>query len=95
MQITSIELSGTSRTTLGDGQAGLPRGFARLSRKPGDEHISVELILPAGETTHSVRANCEEDLWSMAECLQFQLDGFKGTNGAINDYARVLRRLAD
>jgi hypothetical protein len=31
----------------------------------------------------------------MAECLQFHLDGCRGTNSDINDYYAELRRFAD
>jgi len=95
MRITSIELAGKSKTTLSDGTPGLPSAFARISRKGGDEYITVELLVPGGERTHQVQADCEEDIWSMAECLQFQMDGFKGTNSEIDDYCRLLRQLSD
>ena len=95
MRIASIELAGKSKTTLSDGTPGLPRAFARISRKPGDDNITVELVIPGGERVHHVQADSEEDIWSMAECLQFQLDGCKGTNSTIHDYYRVLRQLSD
>ncbi len=97
MRIRSIELAGESKMTLSDGTPGLPRAFARVSRKGGDDHITVEILAHDREKcrTHHVQANCEEDLWSMAECLQFQLDGFKGTNSDIDDYCRLLRQLSD
>jgi len=95
MRITTIELAGTSKTKLRDGTPGLPRAFARISRKSGDEYITVELVTTSGERVHHVQADSEEDVWSMAECLQFQLDGCKGTNSTIHDYYRVLRQLSD
>ena len=95
MRITSIELAGSSKTVLHDGSPGLARAFARISRKQGDEHITVELIIPGGERTHHVQADCDEDIWSMAECLQYHLDGYRGTNSEIHDYHRELQRFAD
>ena len=95
MRIASIELAGTSKTKLRDGTPGLPRAFARISRKLGDEHITVELVIPGGERTHHVQADCHEDVFSMAECLQSQLDGYKGTNSDIHEYYRLLQRFAD
>ncbi|MEX2388793.1 MAG: hypothetical protein WD534_13020 [Phycisphaeraceae bacterium] len=50
--------------------------------------------LPDGRT-HHVQADCEDDLRSMAECLQEQLDGIRGTNSDIHDYFRELQRFAD
>ena len=95
MRITRIELAGTSDTKLRDGSPGLARAFARISRKAGDEHITVELLMPSGERTHHVQADDADDLWSMADCLQYHLDGCKGTNSDIDEYYRELRRFAD
>ena len=95
MRITSIELAGTSRTTLGDGTSGLPRAFARLSRKMGDEHITVELVTPHGERTHQVQADDADDQRSMAQILQHALDGHIGINGDIDEYFRAIQMLGD
>ena len=90
MRITSMELAGT----IEQGQK-LPRAYARITRHPGDGHIEVTLLLPGGEKTHIVDAASEEDLWSMTECLQEQLDGCRGTHSMVNDYYRELQRFAD
>ena len=95
MRITSIELAGSSDTKLRDGSPGLAWAFAKISRKPGNEHITVELLMPSGERTHHVQADDADDLWSMAECLQETLDGYRGTNSDIDEYYRELRRFAD
>ena len=44
---------------------------------------------------HYVNADCEDDIFSMAECLQFHLDGVRGTNSMIHDVYRELQRFAD
>jgi len=90
MRITSIELAGSAD----DGMA-LPRAYARISRKDGSEYIDVTIMLPAGERTHHVKANDEDDQWSMAECLLDQLEGRTGPNSDINDYFRIIQRFAD
>ena len=90
MRITSIELAGS----IENGKH-LPRAFARIGRKLGSDFIEVTILLPGGEKTHHVDASCDEDLWSMAECLQAHLDGCKGTNSMIHDYYRELQRFAD
>ena len=95
MQITSIELAGTSRIKLRNGKPGLPRAFAKISRKNGDEYIKVELITQGGEHTHKVAADDADDQFSMAEVLQEALDGCKGTNSMIHDYYRTIRWFAD
>ena len=95
MRVTSIELAGTSDMKLRDGSPGLPRAFARISRKPGDGHITVELLAPGCERTHQVQADDADDQWSMAQILQHALDGHEGTNTDIDAYYRELRRFAD
>ena len=91
MRIMSIELAGSV-----DRGKRLPRAFARISRTTDDEYIEVTIIRPdCGDRKHMVQADCDEDLWSMAECLQAHLDGCKGTNSMIHDYYRELQRFAD
>ena len=90
MRITSIELAGEI-----DKGKKLPRAFACISRKIDSDQIEVTILTPGSERTHHVQADCEEDLWSMAECLQYHLDGCKGTNSDIDEYYRELRRFAD
>ena len=90
MRITSIELAGRI-----DKGKKLPRAFARISRKTASDQIEVTLLMPGSERTHHVQADCDEDIWSMAECLQHHLDGCRGTNSDINDYYRELQRFAD
>jgi len=95
MRITSIELAGTSKTTLRDGRAGMPGAFARICRVQGDDHITVELLMPGGERTHHVQADDRDDQWSMAQILQHALDGYEGSNSEIHDYLRIIEYLAD
>ena len=95
MRIASVELAGTSDTKLHDSSPGLARAFAKISRKAGDEHITVELLFPGGERTHHVGADCNDDQWSMAQCLQETLDGHRGTNSDVHDYFREIQRFAD
>lgn len=76
---------------------GHPGNYATITRKRGSEYIEVTILtpgLPDGRT-HHVQADCEEDIRSMAECLQEQLDGVRGTNSMIHDYLRELQRFAD
>ena len=90
MRITSIELAGR----VAEGKT-LPMAFARIHRALDSEQIEVTILIPGGERTHYVQADCDEDLWSMAECLQAHLDGHKGTNSDIHEYYHLLQRLAD
>ena len=90
MRITSMELAGT----IEQGHR-LPRAFARIKRNPGDGHIEVTLLMPGAEKMHIVDAADEDDLWSMAKCLQEQLDGCRGTRSDTMDYFRALQHFAD
>ncbi len=90
MRITNIELAGG----IEDNQV-LPRAFAKIARKQGDEHITVELLTPGGDRTHHVGADDRDDQWSMAQILQHALDGYEGANSEINDYMRIIEQLAD
>ena len=76
---------------------GHPGNYATITRKRGSDLIEVTILTPAlpDGRTHHVQADCKEDLWSMAECLQEQLDGVRGTNSMIHDYLRELQRFAD
>lgn len=97
MRVTSIELTGTPvrASEKKNGEPGLPRAFAKMSRKLDDEYITVELVTPGSDHIHHVQADDRDDLWSMAEILQEALDGCKGTNGDINEYFRSIRMLGD
>ncbi len=70
---------------------------ATITRKPGSDQIEVTVLTPQfpNGKKHMVQADCEEDVWSMAECLQHHLDGVIGTNSMIHDYFRELSRFAD
>ena len=90
MRITSMELAGT----IEQGKR-LPRAFARIKRNPGDGHIEVTILMAGAEKTHIVDAADEDDLWSMAKCLQETLDGCRGTRSDTMDYFRALQHFAD
>ena len=88
MKITAIHLAGTI-----EADKVLPRAYAQVSRT--GRHIEITILRPGNERKHMVDADSEEDIRSMAECLQLQLDGYPGTNSEIQDYVRVLERFAN
>ena len=90
MRITSLTFAGT----IEKGQIA-PRAYATASRKIDGEFLDVTIATPSGDFNHIVEADCEEDVWSMAEILQRHLDGCKGTNSMIHELFRELQRLAD
>ena len=73
----------------------LPEYFATIHRVPGDDTITVTIISPDSEREHIVDADSPEDVYSMAECLQYHLDGCKGTNSMVHDYYRILENFTD
>jgi len=85
-----MELAGT----IDEGQK-LPRAFARVSRHVGDGHIEVAILMAGAEKTHIVDAADEDDLWSMAKCLQETLDGCRGTRSDTMGYFRALQHFAN
>ena len=76
---------------------GRPGHYAMAVRRRGDDWIEVTILTPENPDgrTHHVMADCQEDIFSMAECLQRELDGHRGTNSMIHDYYRELLRLSD
>ncbi len=76
---------------------GKPGNYATITRKTGSDQIEVSILTPEfpNGKKHTVQADCHEDVWSMAECLQYHLDGAQGTNSMIQDYYRELSRFAD
>ena len=85
MRITRIDLEGT------------PGCYATIERKRDSDYIHVTLLTRGNPDgfDHYVMADCDEDIWSMAECMQIALDGQRGTNSMIHDYYRELQRFAD
>jgi len=85
MRITRIEIEGG------------PGRRAAISRNWQGDSIDVVIFtpeMPQGRR-HSVLADCREDVWSMAECLQFHMDGVEGTNGDKHGYFTLLEQLMD
>jgi len=91
MRITSIELAGSQTR---DGK-GMPRAFARIGRRLGDDHITVEILGPHHETTHHLSLDNDKELLVMARALQHILDGYQGTNSEVHGYYAELLRLSD
>jgi hypothetical protein len=91
MKIYEIKLAGKM-----DKETGLPIAFATIHRVPDSDQITVTISRPDGSNReHLVEADSPEDLFSMAQCLQEQLDGCRGTNSMIHDYYRLLQDFAD
>jgi hypothetical protein len=91
MNIYEIKLAGKI-----DKNTGLPIAFATIHRVPGADQITVTISDADGnDRQHLVEANNPENLFSMAQCLQEQLDGCQGTNSMIHDYYRLLQNFAD
>ena len=76
---------------------GKPGHYATAQSRRGSDQIEVELLTPdfPDGRKHHVQADCEEDIFSMAQCLQEHLDGYKGTNSDVHDCYQELLRLSD
>jgi hypothetical protein len=91
MKIYEMKLAGTI-----DKKTGLPIAFATIHRVPGSDTMTVTISQPDGSNReHVVEVNNPEDVFSMADCLQYHLDGCKGTNSMIHDYYRILENFTD
>ena len=89
MRITEMKLAGRLNKN------NLPEYFATIHRVPDNDTITVTIIGPDSEKEHIVEADSPEDVFSMAECLQYHLDGCKGTNSMVHDYYRILENFID
>jgi hypothetical protein len=85
MNIVEIKLAGQMT------KQNAPTYFATIHKVPGNDHFTVTIFGPDGDREHIVEADSPEDVYSMAECLQYHLDGCKGTNSMIHDYYRILQ----
>jgi len=91
MKIYEMKLAGAI-----DKKTGLPIAFATVHRVPGSDTMTVIISQPSGgDREHVVEVDNPEDVFSMAECLQYHLDGGKGTNSMIHEYYRVLEYFTD
>lgn len=91
MKIYEMKLAGAI-----DKKTGLPVAFATIHRTPGNDYITVTIHEADGkDRQHLVQADCQEDVWSMADCLQHHLEGGKGTNSDIHGYYRILEHFMD
>ena len=93
MQITRIDIEGI-RDARDKNDLGR---HASITRKRDSEFIEVTIYAPTmpDGLIKYVMADCDEDIWSMAECLQETLDGQRGTNSMIHDYYRQIQTFAD
>ena len=83
MRITRIELAG--RTGI----------FAIIKRPHEAKQIEIELLQPKKENTHLVKADDEDELFSMAAFLQQILDGYEGTMEEASCYYSALLCISD
>jgi hypothetical protein len=89
MRITRIDF---------EGKPGYYASAQRRAASGNAPNVVVVTILtpeqPDGRE-HHVTADCEDDIRSMAQCLQYHLDGYRGTGSDVHDYYLELLRLSD
>ncbi len=89
MKITRIDFEGR------DGR------YATAQRKTDGKNKTEMIVVTTMSPEHAVgrdhfvNAECEDDIFSMAECIQMFLDGYEGTNSDIHDYYLELLRLSE
>ncbi len=83
MRITRIEFAG---------QTGI---FAIAKRPHEAKQIEVEILQPNKEGIHWVKADDEDELFSMAAFLQQVLDGYEDTMEEAACYYNVLMSISD
>src|SRR6056297_1166764 len=96
MRITRIDFEGRHEI---NGQAG--HWYATAQRRDG-MHNGPDVVLvtifapdtPDG-LEHCVHADCPEEIFSMAQRLQNQLDGCEGSNSEVREYHLELLRLSN
>ena len=96
MRITRIDFEGRHEIK---GQSG--HWYATAHRRDGI-HNGLDIIevtimapdMPDGRK-HHVNADCPEDIFSMAQCLQHHLDGYDGLNSEVQEYHLELLRLSN
>jgi len=74
-----------------------PDCFATVHRVPGSDTITVKFTTAdgTGDREHQVKADNFCDVFSMAEYLQYHLDGCHGTNSMVHEYYRILEYFMD
>ena len=91
MTVYEIKLAGTINN-----KTGVPIAFATIHQDRNDSRVRVSITdysptSTDNERVHWVETDNEDDLFSMAECLHFQLEGRKGSNSEIHEYYRLLQ----
>lgn len=80
-----------------EGETGFTAIISREVPSQGPECIFCEIIDNNGDRVaiHHVMPDDKDDQFSMVECIQFQLDGCRGTNSMKHDYFRIVTLFAD
>jgi len=75
-----------------EGETGFTAKITRDIPTEGLECIMCTITDKDGQcvSVHHVSKNDKEDQWSMSECIQYHLDGCRGTHSMIYDYFRFL-----
>lgn len=71
-------------------------GFtATISREPQNILCEITDNNDKHVATHHVSTNDRDDQFSMSQCIQYQLDGCRGTNSMVHDYMRFITLFTD
>ena len=80
-----------------EGETGYTAKITRDNPTQGLECILAEITDQHGKrvSVHHVSINDKEDQWSMSECIQYHLDGCRGTHSMIYDFFRYVLFFAE
>ena len=92
MKVKTITLEGETKYI-----ATISLGTSPEEVQSTDIYIIVEIRDAEGELVnmHLVSRDDRDDQFSMCECMQYILDGCKGTNSMIHDYFRIIQMFAN
>lgn len=80
-----------------EGRTGFTATISREKPPKGPDWIICEVRDENNKwiKIHHVSVDDRTDQFSMAQCIQYQLDGCHGTNSMIHDYFRFVEMFAD
>jgi hypothetical protein len=76
---------------------GKPGYYATATRRRDSDLIEFAILTPdmPNGRNGKIQADCEDDIYSLADGLHHALEGCKGTSGDIDEYHRALLKLGD
>jgi hypothetical protein len=74
---------------------GVPKCLVSIQRPFGGDGITVNITTLKSERKYYGSLNRPQDIRTLAECIQYELDGCKGTLSEIQEYYKLLESFSD